>query len=714
MESDLTSYLPEDDPTIQLWMKINQEFQIGSTIIIYVDQTDRVHDIRDPKVLTEMDEVSRAIDLHTHDEGKIDGVLSIRSLASLIKEENANPSLPGGLGGTGRNEIPEDINLIYRYIARSTIQGKKGTLFTNTYKITVIVIQLAEDADYEEILARTKRAVEKEGNDETDMTITGTIAMQYAIQEKSRENMLIILPISLVLVSLVLFFFHRTFKGIIIAFLPPAYALALTFGTLGMVQPELTMISIPIAALLAGLGVDYSIHLMNRFAEEHTVEDKIDRMEKTLKSTGKAVLLSSVTTMIGFGSLMISSMSPMVVFGFACAIGIFFCFISATILVPCLALILKFEKNGGVPGWKKFANFAINNRKRIIVVACFFAVLSLLILPQVETDVDYMEMAPKGIPEVEKLLEYSDNFGGGTNFNALLVETESQGLTYPEVIEAIYDMEERIREVGINVHSIADTIKEVNDILERNIIIEKLSEFVGVEKIIFDKVAKEGLVDEDYSKTLIMVFIPLGKSIEELESIVNSINSIASTIVIPRNGRVSQLTGQNAVNVAINKKLMDEQMRSMIIALLLVLAVLILMFNSSIYGFLTMIPVFFVLMWEPGFLVAFDIPLSIITISMASIMIGIGIDYGVHITQRVREELSKGLSKIDAIRIAIERTGLSLFEAAATTVAGLVSIYFVDIPALQQFGLVIILMTALSCIGAALILPIFYNLKYVR
>jgi len=377
-------------------------------------------------------------------------------------------------------------------------------------------------------------------------------------------------------------------------------------------------------------------------------------------------------------------------------------------------LILKFEKNGGVPGWKKFANFAVNNRRKIIVVACFFAVLSLLILPQVETDVDYIDMAPKGIPEVEKLLEYSDNFGGGANFNALLVETESQGLTYPEVIEAIYDMEEKIREMGINVYSIADAIKEINDILERNIIIDKLSEFVGVEKIIFDKVAKEGLVDEDCSKTLIMVSIPLGKSIEEIESIVNNINSITSATVIPHNGRVSQLTGQDAVNVAINKKLMDEQTRSMIIALLLVLAVLILIFSSSIYGFLTMIPVFFVLMWEPGFLVAFDIPLSIITISIASIMIGIGIDYGVHITQRVREELSKGLSKIDAIKIAIERTGLSLFEAAATTVAGLISIYFVDIPALQQFGLVIILMTALSCIGATLILPIFYNLKYVR
>ena len=152
----------------------------------------------------------------------------------------------------------------------------------------------------------------------------------------------------------------------------------------------------------------------------------------------------------------------------------------------------------------------------------------------------------------------------------------------------------------------------------------------------------------------------------------------------------------------------------MIIALLLVLAALILIFNSSIYGFLTMIPVAFVLMWEPGFLVAFNIPLSVLTISIASIMIGIGIDYGVHITHRVKEEMDKGLSKYESTKIAIQKTGFSLVEAACTTIAGIAAIFVTNIEGLQQFALLIILMTAFSCIAAALILPIFYDLKFVK
>jgi predicted RND superfamily exporter protein len=196
-----------------------------------------------------------------------------------------------------------------------------------------------------------------------------------------------------------------------------------------------------------------------------------------------------------------------------------------------------------------------------------------------------------------------------------------------------------------------------------------------------------------------------------LEQLVDEVNMIAQSTVIPHQGRISRLTGQDAVNVEINARLADEQSRSMIIALILVLAALILIFNSSAWGFVTIIPVLFVLGWEPGFLVMLDIPLNVVTISIASIMIGIGIDYGIHLTQRIREELSLGKERIVAIQDSIEKTGLSLVEAACTTIAGLSSVYFVDIPALQHFGSVIIIMTASSLVAAVFILPVFFGIR---
>ena len=709
MVSDLTGYLPPDNPSVQLWEEINEEFQIGSTIVIYVE----ADDIRDPYVLREMDRVSTKINKFDLDKGEKDDIVSVTSIASLIKDENAKPNIPGGLGGTGKFEIPDDRNLISRYIARILIQEMKGVLYVGTYEIAVIVIQLSDEADYHAVLENVEAAIDREAR-YSDMMVTGLLAMQQAMQKESMQSLIIIFPISIIFISIVIFFFNRTIKGIIIIFLPLAYALALTFGVFGMVMPELTLLAIAIVALLVGLGVDYSIHILNRFSEEQHIEDKVEVIEKTLRLTGKAVLLSTITTIIGFGSLMVSSMPPMVTFGIGCVIGILFCFISATILVPCLAIILKFEKNGHVHDWKIVSKIAINNKRRFAVLACFFVVMSLIVLPGIKTDVNYFDMVPEGIPEVEKYFEYADNFGGGTNVNMILIETEPQGLTYPETIEAIYAMEEEMRTIGVTATSIADALKEVNEVLERNIIIEKLAEFASVEEIVFDRIAKEGLVDDDYSKTIVFIYFPVGISTDELEELVNEIDAIISTTILPYNGHVSELTGQDAMNVEINNQLLDEQTRSMIVALLIVLAALIIIFNSTLWGFLTMIPVMFVLVWEPGFLVMLDIPLSVITISIASIMIGIGIDYGIHITERVKEEMAKGKAKREAMEESIEKTGLSLIEAACTTIAGLSSVYFVDIPAIQQFGTIVIIMTVSSLVAAVFILPIFYSLKIVK
>ena len=185
MVSDFANFLPKDDTSVQLWNRIDKEFQMGYNIIIYIE----ADDIRDPDVLKEMDRVccSPTLNQYESDKGKIDGVVSVRSLSSLIKEENAKPYQIGGLGGSGKREIPDDEKLIARYLARTTVQAYKGSYFTNTYKIGLIIIQLASDADYDEILEKTKDVIEHRGTYYSEMTITGTVAMQKAIQNISME-----------------------------------------------------------------------------------------------------------------------------------------------------------------------------------------------------------------------------------------------------------------------------------------------------------------------------------------------------------------------------------------------------------------------------------------------------------------------------------------------------------------------------------------------
>jgi predicted RND superfamily exporter protein len=332
----------------------------------------------------------------------------------------------------------------------------------------------------------------------------------------------------------------------------------------------------------------------------------------------------------------------------------------------------------------------------------------------VKTDVNFLEMAPKGIPEVDKLMDYSKNFGGSTNFNALIIETDSQGLTNPDVIEAIYNLEVEIRETGASVLSIADEIKNFNDIFEGNQLMEKIRDFLRIDKIIFDKIAKNGLVDKDFSKTILVVSFPAKTTVENLEILIDNINGIASHAVIPNNGRVSNLAGQDVVTIEVNKQIMGTQASSTLIELLLILAVLIIGFVSIRIGFLSIVPVLFVLAWEPGSLVLLNIPLNVVNVTVAAIIFSTGIDYGIIIIQRLKEERAKGFSKIEALKTTMETSGLSIVTASSTTMVALLATFAVNIPMLHQFSILVILLYIFSVIASFCILPTVYASKYFK
>jgi predicted RND superfamily exporter protein len=251
-------------------------------------------------------------------------------------------------------------------------------------------------------------------------------------------------------------------------------------------------------------------------------------------------------------------------------------------------------------------------------------------------------------------------------------------------------------------------------VLERSKIIEKIAELAGVNKVILDQIAKKGLVDDQFSKTIIVVSFQAGISVQTLEKLVKRVNEIAQNAVIPQNGRVSLLAGQDVVSVEINKQIMSSQATSLLIALLLVLACLIIGFNSIGIGFLTLIPVLVVIAWEPGALVMFDIPLSIVNITVASIMIGTGIDYSIQTTQRVREEIAKGVSKTEAVKTTIETTGWSLVGAATTTIVALLSTFAVAIPSLHQFSIVVITLIGFSFVTSLCVLPTLLTSRFIK
>jgi predicted RND superfamily exporter protein len=155
----------------------------------------------------------------------------------------------------------------------------------------------------------------------------------------------------------------------------------------------------------------------------------------------------------------------------------------------------------------------------------------------------------------------------------------------------------------------------------------------------------------------------------------------------------------------------ESQIRSLIITIIVSLIVLTIVFyykwRSIILGVLTITPVIFCVLWTLATMYLVDIPLNVMTITIASLTVGLGITYGIHVTHRFLEDIERHDSIDDAAMTTVTHTGTALFGAAATTIAGFGLLVFALMPPLQQFGGITALTILYSFLSSVFVLPTF-------
>jgi len=232
------------------------------------------------------------------------------------------------------------------------------------------------------------------------------------------------------------------------------------------------------------------------------------------------------------------------------------------------------------------------------------------------------------------------------------------------------------------------------------------------------------LISDDYQKALIYVEMPY-INIDDTQLLIDRINEITDyqDLVVP-NGEVAHLTGGPPITVAINAGIQETQWKTIMLSLILVLCALFCLFyitskdrlspvtllRSFGFALATLVPILIVVAWQPMTMSAGSTNVNIFTAMIGTIIIGIGIDNAVQISERVREE---GVTE-EGIARAVEHTGASLVEATSTTAGGvaagvLISLFRTQFVGLQNFFLLIIILIFYTLVGGLLVLPAIYT-----
>lgn len=613
------------------------------------------------------------------------------------------------------------------------------------------------------------------------MTLTGPVPITNAVTEFSFKLFWDIFPMAVVLVAMGLFVFHsdllqagltgiRPIQGIkvvIISGLPTLCAVFWTLGIIGWTNFEVTMTVIIVGPILLALGVSYGLHITNRYAEEGGT--KSEKMKASLSSTGKAVFLSAVTTVIGFISLVFTPMAPIQTVGIALSGGIVVVYVLTMFMVPNLTLLLDLRKPKHPPlrAFEVLVDLPVKRNVGVIAVFVLLILFSATIgQANVEENIDLLGMAPEEEASVIKMKQYSKEFSSG-QIGMVLVEANVSGdrqdsdssnddpagnLRAIDQLEGSLNTVDNTTAVSIvflmKSTGIAPTVSGsgLNEIIQANPLIPPdirdtaavlLDNSVTQDASFWDLLmapddfglpggpeseifllnvfyasitdeTREIFINKDFSRNLIYVdmpYLPVAATSEMVDSVDKYASQFEGTSI---GDAANPLAGVASTAIEVNELIVNSQWTSLGFAVILTLITLAIVFKNVQYSIWTTSPVIatvamqWLVMWQ------MDVPLSLVTVMIGSILVGVGVDFSIHIANRIRE-LGGG---IEAIRSAAIGTGMSLFEAAVVTTLGMLTAYQIPIPEIKPFVTVILILLWVAAASALILLPaIFVTLE---
>lgn len=630
---------------------------------------------------------------------------------------------------------------------------------------TMVVVFQSADTEYAPTAAPpeivdSQLAIEAIATDsDVETAVVGSGILTDEEQRALDDTMSLVGPAALLLVVGILAIAYRDVLDVVLGLVGIVLVQLWTFGTLGWLGMSFNPVLIAVPVLLVGLSIDYCIHVFMRYRETlaRGETDIEQAMTAGLAGVGGALVWVTVTTAIGFLSNVASPVGPIRQLGFVAAVGIVGSFVVFVLALPLVKVSLDgllegvgldrrsapLGQSGGVVS-RVLQGGAIAARSAplaVLVAILLVTALTTVAAASVSTswgpEDNMVDGAPEWtshLPESVQPGEYTarddlrylnDHYVRHGSEVELLVEgTVTDDTTLERVaaarsraadqetvvtladgspravspltvIERVASQDESFATV------VADADTDGDGIPDRNL--------EAVYDALYERApeqAAEVLHREDGEYVALRMAVAVNPEADgatmrsEFETVSAQLDADGQTVTV---------TGQPILEEIIQQHLLSTLLQSLGLTLVAVLAVLMVVFRvvhgSATLGLVTLAPVVLAVSWIIGTMTVLGYPLSVLNAIIASLTIGIGIDYSIHVSERFSEELDETTSVESAISTTVRGTGGALLGSAATTAAGFGVLGLAIHPPLQQFGTVTAIMIGYAFLGAVVVLP---------
>ena len=700
IDADIVKSLPDDDVDARLLKKIGENFGSNNMGVIILE-TDNIYQ---PSVIEH-------IQLITDTLSEISGISSVSSLTNIINIKGSDYGIEIGKL-VDEYELPKTA-LEFEKLRNNILNNPmyKGSIVSEDETASLIVFNIENEANVNLI---AKEVIEKT----TALKIPeklyyiGSPMLVTYISDLMRKDLTTLLPIAFLVIAIILLLSFRSVSGVILPLLIAVVSIVWSLGSMAFLGIKMSMISNNIPIIILAIGSAYTIHVINRVNKVRLEEQHSDTIKTALVYVFIPLMLAALTTIIGFISFIFGSYLDMIVdFGIFTALGTLFACLLSIFFVPAILSVLNFKnKTSKAPKDDSFiTNYLLrplhqliaNKPKTVLLIWLLLIGFSVANLFSIRRSVDIQEYFKRDNPTrlAEQIMV--EKFGGTKPIFVYFKGNMQSPAVLKKMLETSAYMEES-PEVYTSM-SIAKLIDEINYNFTNSRTFPQ--EIEQIEQLWFLLDGNEVLprfVNEELTEGIIISKFksPDNKSKIEFAKYMNRFIAENSTEECQ-----IQITGMPFVDITMDQSLINSQFGSIAIAIFFVIVLVGGILRSLKSGFFAAIPIIATIILLFGFMGLTGISLNIATVLVASVALGIGIDYAIHIISHFKTSFKKNNDVYAAVQESILVSGKAIIINVFSVSAGFLVLVFSDMVPLQYFGLLIALSMVSSCLGALTLLP---------
>ena len=535
---------------------------------------------------------------------------------------------------------------------------------------------------------------------------------------------------------LILSLIFRQFRWVVIPLTSAGLSALFTTGLISWLGWKVTVVSANFIALLMIIGISLTVHLVVRYREITSKFNELsheDALKKTLSQMFLPCLYTALTTMVAFASLIISDIRPIIDFGLLMVLSISIAFIVSFVFFGSLSSLmgknLKDTQIDYSSGFTTWINSLVVRFKNLILLisllAFIFAFVGINKLSVENKFIDYF----KPSTEIYKGLSLIDKKLGGTAPLDIIISAPKEDINLEDDFDDFDDFGIETDEYGywFNSQNLG-RLEEIHDYLEGRPEIgkvlsvssaTKLAEIVKGEKLDDLELALlRKVLPEDINNQLLSSYISdddnqvrlSARVIESLDGLnrKNLIEEVKKDLVnnFELNEDQFYLSGISVIYNNLLQSLFQSLIGSLLIVFTAIFLMFIVLFRSFYMALIAMIPNLLSAASVLGIIGWSGIPIDIMTVTVAAISIGIGVDNTIHYVHRFLKEFEQEQNYDIAIKNSHSTIGRAMFYTSLTIVLGFMILVSSNFNPSVFFGIFTSFSMIVAILAALMLLPV--------